>query len=131
MTDGVNVEVRGFAELAAGSRTLARRIAEAAPERFGGVADEVAGRVRGTVPKRTGRLASSVDSRQQGDTAIVSMGDGVPYGQFVEFGGRGHPHSPTGNYLYPAAYEDAAPLLEDAGEQAANDEIARMHWPSP
>jgi Bacteriophage HK97-gp10, putative tail-component len=128
VTDGVSVEVRGLAELAQGSRILAGNIAEAAPHAFLGVADQVAGQVN--VPRRTGRLAGSVEGRQEAGGASVGMGDGVPYARFVEFGGRGHPHSPTGNYLYPAAIE-AESLLVAAAERSANDEIGRMRWPSP
>ena len=58
------------------------------------------------------------------------MGEGVPYAQFVEYGGRGHPHSAQGNYLYPAAM-DAEPALVAAGEDAAETEIGSMSWPTP
>jgi hypothetical protein len=124
----VSVTVRGFPELAQGTRILAGNIAEATPPAFLGVADQVAGQVN--VPRLTGALAGSVEGRQTEDGASVVMGDGVPYAQFVEFGGRGHPHSPTGNYLYPAAIEAEA-LLVTAGEQVAEQEIGRMRWPTP
>jgi Bacteriophage HK97-gp10, putative tail-component len=124
----ISVQVRGFAELAAGTRILAGHIDHAVPAAFLGVADQVAGQVN--VPRRTGALAASVEGRETGDGASVLMGDGVPYAQFVEYGGRGHPHSPQGNYLYPAAIEAEA-LLVTAGEKVAEQEIGRMRWPTP
>lgn len=125
----VKVEVRGFDELAAGTKTLARHIAEAAPDAFRGVAADVAGVVSSSVPRRTGLLGGSVFSDVRGEAAVVGYGE-VPYARFVEFGGRGHPATPEGNYLYPSA-RDAIPLLVEAGTKAARDEIASMNWPSP
>jgi len=130
MPSGFKVRVRGTAELAAGTRKLAGNIGDAAPGAFGRVADQVASQVSGSVPRRTGLLAASVTGRQTSSGASVSMGQGVPYAVFVEYGGRGHPHSAQGNYLYPAAM-DAGPRLQEAGESTARSEIARMSWPSP
>lgn len=130
MADQFTVEIRGIPELYAGSRTLFRRIGEAAPDAFEGVAERVADQVRGSLPRRTGRLAGSVDARQSRDGAQVGMGQGVRYAGYVEYGGRGFPHSSTGNYLYPVA-TDAGPYLQAAGEKVARAEIGAMHWPSP
>jgi hypothetical protein len=128
--DQVTVEVRGIDELNAGTRTLFRRIGEAAPAAFENVAERVADQVRGSVPHRTGRLAGSVEAQQTRDGAQVGMGQGIRYAVFVEYGGRGFPHSSTGNYLYPVA-TDAGPYLQDAGEKVAAAQIGAMHWPSP
>ena len=130
MADDVRVEVRGVAELNAGMETLAGNISTAAPKAFQDVADQIAGDVAGRVPRRTGALAGSVNARPVARGASVSMGDGIPYAQYVEYGGRGHPRSASGNYLYPAAI-DAGPRLQQAGEQAASREIGAMSWPSP
>ena len=124
------VRVLGYPELAAGSAILAKRIDEAANQEFKRVADRVARQVSGRVPRRTGRLVGSVHAALKQDGASVTMGEGVPYAGFVEYGGRGHPHSPQGNYLYPAALE-AEPLLVDAAERAATEEIGAMSWPTP
>lgn len=130
MADQVTVEVRGIDEFNAGCRTLFRRIGEQAPDAFENVAERVADQVRGTLPRRTGRLAASVDAQQAREGATVGMGGGVQYAQYVEYGGRGHPHSSTGNYLYPVASQ-AGPYLQEAGEKVAASEIGAMHWPSP
>ncbi|HKE76624.1 MAG TPA: HK97 gp10 family phage protein [Acidimicrobiales bacterium] len=119
-----------MAELAAGMKMLEGRIDRRAPEEFAHVAQDVAGDVRSTVPRLTGRLAGTVSVDRSRDGASITMGNGVPYAQFVEYGGRGHPRSAQGNYLYPAAM-DAGPRLQDAGEQAARREIGAMSWPSP
>lgn len=128
MADAVDVRVHGYPELAAGTVMLAGRIQEEATSRFGMVADQVAGQVN--PPRRTGLLAGSVQGSEQGDRAIVAMGEGVDYAPFVEFGGRGHTHNPAGNYLYPTALA-AEPLLVVAGTVAAETEIRSMAWPSP
>jgi Bacteriophage HK97-gp10, putative tail-component len=124
------MEVHGLAELAAGARKLAGNIEQAVPPAFQSVADHAAGSVRGRLPRRTGRLAASVHADQTAHGADLSMGEGVPYAQFVEYGGRGHPHSASGNYLYPAA-QSAQPLLVSAAERVASREIGAMTWPSP
>src|SRR5262245_3783466 len=130
MADDFRVEIRGLAELAAGTRKLAGEIEQEAPRAFATAARSVAADVSAAVPRRTGRLAGSVNARPIDGGASVSMGDGVPYAQYVEYGGRGHPHSASGNYLYPAAM-DAGPRLQQAGEQAAEAAIGGMSWPSP
>lgn len=130
MPDGVEVRIRGMDELAAATKELARNVGPASAREFGRVADAVAADVAGSVPKRTGRLASSVTARRLGDGASVSMGDGVRYAEYVEYGGRGHRQSAQGNYLYPAAM-DAEPALLAAGARAADDAIGATHWPHP
>jgi Bacteriophage HK97-gp10, putative tail-component len=124
------VEIRGADELAAGTRKLAGNIEQAARDEFTSVADQVASQVRGRLPKRSGRLAGSVRGQPIADGGSVTMGEGVRYAEFVEYGGRGHPHSATGNYLYPTAMA-AEPLLVAAGEKVAVQEIGAMHWPTP
>jgi Bacteriophage HK97-gp10, putative tail-component len=130
MGEQVEIRVRGVDELAAGMHTLAGRIDDAAPRELKAAADQTAGRVQASLPRRTGRLAASVSSDTISRGASVSMGDGVPYARYVEFGGRGFPHSVSGNYLYPAA-QAAEPLVVAAAERAANREIGAMDWPSP
>jgi phage gpG-like protein len=130
VADQIRVEVHGYPELAAGTSELAANITDASAPAFVAVADLAAGRVRGTVPRDTGRLAASVLGERTDRGALVTMGEGVAYAQFVEYGGRGHPHSPTGNYLYPIAMS-AEPILVATGERVAQREIGAMHWPSP
>lgn len=130
MASGAKVEVLGYAELASGNATLAKRIGEAAPDEFRRAADDVAATVQARVPKRTGALAGSVTTDVTEGAALVGMGAGIPYAGFVEFGGRGHPASPEGNYLYPTALE-ATPVIVAAAERVAENEIGGMTWPRP
>jgi hypothetical protein len=130
MADDIRVEIEGVDEFNAGVRTLSGKIDDAADRAFQGVADQVAGQLRGSLPHRTGRLAASVSGAGTLGGAEVEMGAGVPYAEYVEYGGRGFPHSATGNFLYPAGTA-AEPLLVKAGTNAADAEIASMSWPSP
>jgi hypothetical protein len=130
MAGGVKTKVRGVRELNAGIHKLAGKIAVGSRDDFQRVADRVAEQVRASVPRDTGLLASTVVGKSTGQGASVSMGAGTRYAQYVEFGGRGHPHNSEGNYLYPAARE-AGPMLEEAGQEAAQSEIRTMSWPSP
>lgn len=131
MADGVRVEVRGIAELVAGSTELAGNIAKGAGDVFLGVADQAATRTRGRLHQDTGATAASVYAERSGEGALVRMGDGVPYAQFEEYGGRGWPHTDTGNFLYPSAYDEARPLLVVSAERDAERQIGAMSWPSP
>ncbi|HEU0193320.1 MAG TPA: HK97 gp10 family phage protein [Gaiellales bacterium] len=131
MADNLDVQVRGLAELARGSRRLADNIDSGADAAFRSVADQTATLVRGRVPRVSGRLAASVTADSISEGAQVGMGDGVPYAGWVEFGGtRGRPYIAQGRYLYPTA-QAAGPLLQRAGETTARDEIRRMAWPRP
>ena len=125
MTDTVGVEFEGVDELAAGIRQLDKNVAGGAPAEFQHVADQVADQVRGRLPRRTGQLAGSVETRRDPRGAQVTMGGGVRYAPYVEYGGRGFPHSPQGNYLTPAA-TDAEPRLVDAGTRLVNREIGAI-----
>lgn len=128
--EGAHIQVLGYDELADANRTLAKRIDDRAQQEFARVAGQVADQTRETVPRKTGALAASVNARSEGGGAVVSMGEGLAYAGFVEHGGRGHPPSATGNYLYPAAM-DAQPTLEAVALDAAESEIREMSWPSP
>ena len=129
--DRVEVEVHGVAELAAGSRRLAKNIAESAPHALLEAAGRAATAARGRAPRVSGRLASSVHTGASRDAAWVGFGDGVPYAGWIEFGGtRGRPYVPQGRYLYPAAKDTEQQVIQ-AAERAADTEIGAMHWPSP
>jgi hypothetical protein len=131
MADGVSVEVRGVAELVAGSKQLADKIAAGAGDAFLGVADQAAQITRGRLHVDTGATAASVYAERSREGARVGMGDGVPYAQYEEYGGRGWPHSVTGNFLYPSAYTDGRPLVIAAAERDAEKQIGEMNWPTP
>ena len=120
----------GVDELVAGSKNVERQIERDAPDAFARVGEDVARAVQQRVPRLTGRLANSVRADPTAAGVGVVMGDGVPYAVFVEYGGRGFPHSSTGNYLYPTAMQ-AGPELERAGLQVAEQAIEGTTWPNP
>lgn len=131
MADGTEIKVKGYDELARGSRTLADHIQAAAPDRFGLVAEQVAAAVSGSVPHVSGTLAGSVVVGQAEGGATVGIGEGVPYAGWIEFGGtRGRPYVAQGRYLFPTAQQAEAELVQ-AAEALADDEIGGMRWPTP
>jgi len=130
MTEGYSVDVRGFPELAAGTSQLAHNIDQGASENFRTVADHAATLTRGVLHRDTGRTAGSVFTRSRPQGAVIGMGEGVEYAQYEEYGGRGFPHSATGNFLYPSAMS-VEPLLVAAAGKTAEQQIGAMHWPNP
>jgi len=91
----------------------------------------VADSVRGAVPYLTGQLSGSVESGEGDPGVEVSLGGGVEYAAWIEFGGsRGRPFIPEGRYLYPTllAAEDS---YVRAAEQASEESVRRFHWSTP
>jgi hypothetical protein len=136
MAQAIRVEVYGLKELVRGSRKLVDEIDEEAGDRFEGVADKVASATRTQIPRRSGALAASVSSEK---ASVGIGGPDVPYAGWIEFGGRregrgggvaSRPYIGRGRYLYPTAFS-AEPMLVNAGEDAARDEIKEMRWPKP
>jgi len=130
MPQGFGVEVRGFPELEAGTLTLAEHIGKASRDSFHRVAEQAAATTRGRLHRDTGASAASVVARQTAQGASVGYGDGVPYAQYEEYGGRGWPQSSDGNFLYPSV-RGVEPLLKTTAEQTAEQQIGAMSWPSP
>jgi hypothetical protein len=127
----IETKVRGLRELERGARNLFDDIEDDAEAKLLHVADQTATIVRAKVPVRSGRLASSVDAGPAPDGADLSIGAGVPYAGWIEFGGtRGRPYVPAGRYLFPTA-KDAADDAGRAGERAAREQIRSARWPKP
>jgi phage gpG-like protein len=124
------INVRGWSELAAGTKTLAAQIQTDADDRFAREAAAVAIVVAGAVPYVSGRLSRSATSRA-GNPSVVALGNGVPYAGWIEFGGsRGRPFVPNGRYLYPSAVARTDEVVR-AGEAAAETKSKGMTWPKP
>lgn len=125
----VEVNVHGVTELISGSRRLVKQIDDAARHRFLGVADHAAGIVSTKVPHRTGRLAASISIEPTNRSALLRMGQGVPYAGWIEFGGsRGRPFVKRGRYVYPTAL-DTQDMAVAAALYAADQEIGGFPWP--
>lgn len=129
---GVEVKVRGVRQLDAGARKLFENIEQATDREATQVtADQVAMIVRGRVPRKSGRLAASVHTEHRGRVSQVVMGDGVPYGRWIEYGGgRGRPYRKRGRYVYPTAKRTASAFRKHA-EAATSRQIRSMTWQQP
>lgn len=128
----VEIKVKGVRQLEAGAARLLDNIAAAQPrEAIKPTADQVALTVRNIVPVKTGKLRASVRSELAGNVGHASMGAGLPYARWIEFGGgRGRPYRKQGRYLYPAAKRTARAFRKYA-QTAANQQIGKMTWPTP
>ena len=129
----ISVEVRGLAELERAWPAFARRDAEAVAEVAVAVAGITAEATSIRVPHKSGALAASIYKQRTGaDTGTVSMGRGLAYGRWIEFGGRGKgTRGPKGGrYLLPTSRRQVRTLHKRA-KQATNDQIRRFPWPNP
>ena len=130
--DGVEVKVLGLAEMSAGAKGVADRIAKSAGPSMATPAARVADSVRGAVPRLSGALAGSVTYGSEDDSSsFVGMGEGLEYAGWIEYGGtRGRPYYDQGRYVYPAAQAHQS-LVVGAAEKQAETEIARYPWTRP
>lgn len=91
----------------------------------------VAGIVSGRVPHLTGQLAGSVQSDLDDDGIAISLGDGLDYAGWIEFGGsRGRSYIPEGRYLFPSL-QDSADEYQQLAESAAAQSVGSFHWSKP
>jgi hypothetical protein len=131
MTEPARVEFVGAAaameDLRRWSAQVAPAVAKAA-EPFG---ERVADVVRARVPVLSGQLAGSVESAGDDEGVELSMGAGLDYAGWIEFGGgRGRPYIPEGRYLYPTALAAQDEFATVAGDAAA-DSAGRFAWSTP
>jgi hypothetical protein len=127
----LSAEVRGVPELKRGTRTLFAHIDDGAQHAFLSTAAQVAALIRARQPVLTGELAASAGTEPTAHGASVTLGDGIPYAGWIEFGGtRGRPYVPEGRTVYPTA-EAAKPMFERAGDKVARAQIGAMLWPKP
>lgn len=132
MSDPARVEVIGGPQAAADLRRWADHLPAEVAKAAGPFAERVADQVRARVPVLTGTLAGSVESGDSEDGGVeVSLGDGVDYAGWIEFGGsRGRPYVPDGRYLYPTALEEQDQFAETAAK-AAEESVTRFSWSTP
>jgi hypothetical protein len=131
----MDVQVRGLAELERAWPAFARRDTEAVRQVALAVAGIAADQTRVRVPRRTGALAASVlredTSGGLTPTSTVSIGEGLPYGRWIEFGKRKRGRAPrTGRYLIPTARRQVRTLKKRAA-QTTQQTIGRFPWPNP
>ena len=129
--DGVQVQVVGLDEFIAGAEGLADKISVSAGPAMEKGARRAASQARGAVPRLTGRLAGSITTSSTEGKAVLSMGEGLPYAGWIEYGGtRGRPYVEEGRYLYPAAQAAEGVVVEAAAAQAEH-EIGGYPWKTP
>ena len=127
----ISATVRGIPELERGSKRLFTHIDTGAEQAFRSTAAQVAALIRARQPVVSGALAASAGTEPTDHGASVTLGDGVPYAGWIEFGGtRGRPYVPEGRTVYPTA-EASKPMFERTGETVARAQIGAMVWPRP
>lgn len=132
MADPVEVKVRGVRQLEAGAAVLFRNIDRATHrDAVMATAEQTAASVRSRVPRRSGRLAATVHAVDRGGTTgQVTMGAGLPYAKWIEFGAYGGRRPRGGRYVYPTAKRTERAFRKHA-ETACANEIRGMRWPAP
>lgn len=106
----------------------AEELAPAVASKGQALAESVRSQVQGEVPVLTGTLAASVQLGEDPEGILVSIGDGVPYAGWIEFGGsRGRDAVPEGRYLYPTALAAEADYQSLAAD-VADDTARRFPW---
>ena len=127
----LSAEVHGIPELKRGSKRLFAHIDDGAGKAFVSTADQVATLIRARQPVDTGKLAASAGAEPADHGASVTLGDGVPYAGWIEFGGtRGRAYVPEGRTVYPTA-EESKSMFERTGDKVARAQIGTMLWPKP
>src|SRR5262245_42650089 len=101
----VQMKVRGIRQLSAGTERLFRNIDDATVQDAVRVsAEQTASTGRSRVPVLTRRLRASVRGQMRGRVGQVTMGAGLPYARWIEFGGgRSRPYRTRGRFVYPTA----------------------------
>jgi hypothetical protein len=118
-----SVEFVGAAEAMEDLRRWGDQLGPAVAKAAAPFAQRVADMVANRVPVVSGALASSVEASDEDEGAGVTLGEGLAYAGWVEFGGsRGRPLVPEGRFLYPTALEAAdefAALAADVADETA------------
>lgn len=129
---GVTVKIRGIRQLEAGTARLFRDIDRATVNDAIRVsAQQTASTVRNRVPVVSGRLRASVRDEMRGKVGVVTMGAGLPYAGWIEFGGsRGRRRARRGRYVYPTAKRTERAFVKHC-ENAAAAQIKGASWPTP
>lgn len=130
-TSGTRVEVVGLTQAYNDMQRWGAQLGPAVEVTAEAISRRVASQTQAKVPVLTGTLAASVDITDEPDGAGVSIGEGLPYAGWIEFGGsRGRPLVPEGRYLYPtalAAEGDYARLAEEVADAT----VRSFPWSTP
>lgn len=126
----VELKIKGVRQLEAGARQLFEKIEQAeARDAIQPTTEQVAAQVRARVPKKSGALAASVHAEMRGNVGQVTMGAGLPYATFIEFGAWGG-RKKGPRYVYPTAKRTARAFRKHA-ELVCAQQIRSQHWQTP
>ena len=111
--------------------TWVKRLGPQIEKRSRAFAETLRGQVSSIEPVLTGALAASVAVEPVPDGAGVSLGDGLDYAAWIEFGGsRGRAYIREGRTLYPtvaASQDEYVAALTDEVEKT----ISQFPWSKP
>jgi len=129
------VEIDGLDELLRDMPVFARRVTAAGAQAATSSARAGADTATAIVPRVSGDLARSIVAQPAteatGRGAAATMGAGLAYAGWVEFGGsRGRPRVARGRYFVPTQRRER-PAFRDLAERLTQTEIARFPWPHP
>lgn len=130
-TGGTRVELVGLRQAFNDMQRWAAQLGPAVELGTEQLARTIAAQTAAKVPRVSGTLAASVDVEEEPNGAGVSIGDGVPYAGWIEFGGsRGRPLVPEGRYLYPTALA-AEPAFTKLADEIAETTARSYPWSTP
>jgi len=128
------VQIVGLDELLHDVPAFAHRVQVAGDEAATTSARHGGDAARSIVPRVSGALAGSIavlPSAGVGEGAKATMGGGLAYGGWIEFGGsRGRPQVKRGRYFVPTQRRERGPF-RDLAEHLTETEIERFPWPHP
>jgi hypothetical protein len=128
---GGSVQFVGAEAAALSMQLWSTSLPEKLEPRIEGFAGTVIDKAATIVPVVSGTLVGSLAVVEVDDGVGVSIGEGVPYAGWIEFGGsRGRDAVPEGRYLYPTALDAET----EFGNRLRTDSQAtvRSHpWPTP
>jgi hypothetical protein len=131
VTDNNRVEFIGADAAMNDLRRWAEQLRPEIDKAVAPLGDRIANIVRSRVPRKSGALAGSVDAHAVDDGIELSMGDGLNYAGWIEFGGsRGREYYPKGRYLYQSMLEQEDEFNQLAATTAA-DSVGRFAWSTP
>ena len=128
----VEIKIKGIRQLETGARRLFANIETAEPrDAIAPTVNQVTQTVASRVPVKSGALKGTVRGHMDGHVGRATMGAGLPYARWIEFGGgRGRPYRARGRFLYPTAKRTERAFRKHAAN-VCSQQIGRMSWPTP
>ena len=130
MASGESVEMVGEQQAMADLKRWAEQLGPDVTTGTRSFAETLAAQVTGQQPVLTGALAASVKVVPDEGGNAISLGEGLPYAGWIEFGGsRGRDLVPDGRTVYPTALRQQTQFADQL-DTAVTQSINRFHWSS-